>query len=730
MIRSLVDPLVSEYRIQSLSLWIPDLAVGRYVAQYGFKRFYVYADEDSEFGRMLRKACRVGELFRYELFDGMKSFGLVARQFYIIRVLIRDTPAFFVFQLRPGEHDRETLRAVVREALLLADRLQSWRLMRSVELLEQLSRIVGESISRDELLTKTVRFVRDSVPASGCTLFLADNNREKLSVGATTGLVKPRTGERLKPGDVFYKYGEGAAGWVAEKRTVLRLSDAMDRSAWRRIDPSGALRVSRKSHEGGRKQGSSRSVLIAPVLVARHRAEPELFAVIRLHRQRSRQPFLPFDEDLIQTVCRVLAPALSAWNGWLREEREIQLHDALTRITEAAAADRPNPLSVLEQTAAGALRLFKAHAVHIFIADPQRRVVSVATEAGRRRRNQATVTLDYGQGLVGYCAENAGVLAVPDVRRDERYRRIHPNVRSELCAPIEYEGRLAGVLNIDSSSIGEFHPNDSEMLRVVKALADHAGRMLERVSVLEERAGFRRSIVRTVETMTAATVAAGLAHEMRNRLGVIRTKIQYLSLERFLKSDVDRRRWAELNGEIASLSNMAQWLLEHGGVDRPVKTLTLINRLVESRVRTMEDIAQASEIKLVLKADAVLDDVEIEVDAEQIVQALTNLILNAIQASRPGLTVVVRTADRRNGWVAISVRDVGRGITPATRRRLFEMFYTEKDHGFGVGLPTVLRIVKENHAGRLRFRSQPGKGSVFTMEFPKLLVADQKAAIR
>ena len=321
--------------------------------------------------------------------------------------------------------------------------------------------------------------------------------------------------------------------------------------------------------------------------------------------------------------------------------------------------------------------------------------------------------------MVGACATARSVVAVPRVQEDRRYVMVRPSVKSELCAPIEDGSQLLGVLNVDSTEAGFFDPDDSETIGIATTLAHHVGRILSRSSLLEDRARRQRSIVKTIETMTAATVSAGLAHEIKNRLAVVQTKLSFLPIEDLLQSDLDRRRWLELRTELDALSKMAHWLLEHVGTDQPNRSRCHINPIVAERVRTMEDLALAGNVDLVAQLDSRADAIELNIDPHQIAQAITTLILNALQASRPGLKVVVSTADRPQGWVTISVRDYGRGLTSSARKHLFDMFYTEREQGFGLGLPTVHRIVAENHDGRVRFHSRIGGGSTFRIQLPK-----------
>lgn len=97
--------------------------------------------------------------------------------------------------------------------------------------------------------------------------------------------------------------------------------------------------------------------------------------------------------------------------------------------------------------------------------------------------------------------------------------------------------------------------------------------------------------------------------------------------------------------------------------------------------------------------------------------ALTNLLVNAMQACRPGGRVMLEAARDDLGWVEFRVRDDGRGIPPAVQERLFEPFFTTRTEGTGLGL-AIVREVVQIHGGEVAVESEEGVGSEFTLRFP------------
>ena len=108
-------------------------------------------------------------------------------------------------------------------------------------------------------------------------------------------------------------------------------------------------------------------------------------------------------------------------------------------------------------------------------------------------------------------------------------------------------------------------------------------------------------------------------------------------------------------------------------------------------------------------------------DPELLHRALSNLVLNAMDAMPNGGTLTLRTREE-NGKVAIAVSDTGSGLTLEECERIFTPYYTSKQHGTGLGLAIVQSVVSD-HGGRISVQSEPGKGTSFVIELPSNLDA-------
>jgi len=126
---------------------------------------------------------------------------------------------------------------------------------------------------------------------------------------------------------------------------------------------------------------------------------------------------------------------------------------------------------------------------------------------------------------------------------------------------------------------------------------------------------------------------------------------------------------------------------------------------------------QAIERNIQLKAE--LDDTIdfIYGDPDQLKQVILNIVLNAFQAIDKKGSVTIRTrAEHKRIFVDVS--DTGKGMSPEEQQRLFDLYYSTKEGGAGIGL-AISKNIMQMHDGRISFKSAIGKGTIFTLDFPR-----------
>lgn len=216
-------------------------------------------------------------------------------------------------------------------------------------------------------------------------------------------------------------------------------------------------------------------------------------------------------------------------------------------------------------------------------------------------------------------------------------------------------------------------------------------------------------------------ISAGLAHEIKNPLASIKGYAQYVKSE-MVKTDPLADDMGIIVSEVDRLNNILDRFLNFAKPRAPILKLSDLNEIME-RVLNLylnekinKDEALKGERIKVIKSFS--DIPSVMIDQEQIGQVISNLLLNAFQATPDGGTIEVSTSiNKEERFIEIKIKDSGIGILPEDKERIFEPFYTTKDKGTGLGLAISLRII-ENHKGFIEVSSEPDKGTSFIIKLP------------
>jgi len=218
---------------------------------------------------------------------------------------------------------------------------------------------------------------------------------------------------------------------------------------------------------------------------------------------------------------------------------------------------------------------------------------------------------------------------------------------------------------------------------------------------------------------TVGTLASGIAHELGTPLNVLLLRGQSLAKGDVDPSDIPAAGAAVVN-QVEKMSRIVRQLLgfvrTRGALESKRERVELagVARHASSLLGSM---AKKHGVALSVESG---EDVAVHGDFGQIEQALTNLIVNGIQAMPKGGRLDVRVS-RKLGTndVVIEVEDEGTGMPPEVAQRVFDPFYTTKPEGEGTGLGLhVARGIVEDHGGSIRARSEVGKGSTFELHLP------------
>jgi two-component system, NtrC family, sensor kinase len=227
---------------------------------------------------------------------------------------------------------------------------------------------------------------------------------------------------------------------------------------------------------------------------------------------------------------------------------------------------------------------------------------------------------------------------------------------------------------------------------------------------------------------TVGKLASGIAHELGTPLNVVSGRAKLIVDKEVDGADVQAS--AKIVVEQAQrMTALIRQLLDFARPRALEKTSINVPNIASRVCELIATIAKKANVAL--EAPPTDDELRVEADDGQLTQVLTNLVVNAVQATPAGgcVQIVVRVVDQvpppyvggaQQSWMAIEVRDNGRGMDDATRDRIFEPFFTTKQigDGTGLGLSVSWGLVRE-HGGWIDVASEPDKGSTFTVYLPR-----------
>ena len=257
----------------------------------------------------------------------------------------------------------------------------------------------------------------------------------------------------------------------------------------------------------------------------------------------------------------------------------------------------------------------------------------------------------------------------------------------------------------------------------IAQLAESFNRMTAELLAQKER------LVQTERVAAWRELARRLAHELKNPLFPLQLTVENLmrartqSPEQF--DEVFRESSSTLLAEISNLKTIIGRFSEFSKMPHPQLQGVQVNEILRGVVNLYQAQLQApgrAAIDCKLELDESLGT--IAADPDLLHRALSNLVLNAMDAMPNGGTLRLRSR-RDDGKAIVEIADTGSGLTREECERIFTPYYTSKQHGTGLGLAIVQSVVSD-HGGRISVQSEPGRGTTFVIELPENLEALQK----
>src|SRR6266850_6045752 len=346
----------------------------------------------------------------------------------------------------------------------------------------------------------------------------------------------------------------------------------------------------------------------------------------------------------------------------------------------------------------------------------------------RPRLREINRELPTGQGLIGGVAATgktlhwAHVSESADLLPAARVAVTQEGIHAFVCVPIHSRGRILGALSLGRRTREAF--TESE-IALVEASANQIGLALQNAQLysatrrqLEDLKSAEAQLIEGEKLSTVGKLAAGLAHETRNRLTAILGQAELL----LMGSDSPTKSRERLHTIVQETSRAAQMLQNllrftsgHAAERHPCRLEDQIQWVVELKAHQL----RRDSVKVVTDFGKVRP---VMADEGQIQQVLLNLVQNAHQAmaTHKGERVItLRLSEPGGPNVRLEVLDSGPGIHPNVLPRIFEAFTTTKAPGEGTGLGLwVSYSIVEQHQGSLRAVNRPEGGAAFIVELP------------
>lgn len=323
-----------------------------------------------------------------------------------------------------------------------------------------------------------------------------------------------------------------------------------------------------------------------------------------------------------------------------------------------------------------------------------------------------------GVGLPGRVWRQDAPAWIVDVGEDDNFPRKEPARKEGLHAaigfPVRVDGRFHGVLEFFSA---KFEQPDAELLQMMGKMGRQLGEYIEYQAAAKE---LERSRLYQSEKMASlGQLAAGVAHEINNPLGVILGFAQALTID-LDDADPLSLPLKSIEREAVRCRNLVQDLLVFSRLGKSAAEEFDFNENTISALNIIEAQARIKSVEIVKDLGALEP---FHGDKGQLLQAVVNIGNNALDAMPDGGRVSVSTrqdGSGEQGRVVLEFSDTGIGIPEESQARIFDPFFTTKEvgKGTGLGLSLTYEIVQRHH-GTIRVKSAVGQGTTIIVSLPR-----------
>ncbi|MGV8057466.1 MAG: ATP-binding protein [Smithellaceae bacterium] len=338
--------------------------------------------------------------------------------------------------------------------------------------------------------------------------------------------------------------------------------------------------------------------------------------------------------------------------------------------------------------------------------------MTVFSEALVKNMPIGLVALDEN-GNIATCNEKAGAILNIDC-----VETAGKQAQSALPVPLqkiftelpEHSGLVEEDLQLISGQ------KESKILEIVAAGLTDGGISAGKIMLLRDVTALRQlenEVAKSRHLTSIASLAAGVAHEIRNPLSSIKGFAVYFK-ERFSGNAEEQKTADIMIQEVERLNRVISQLIEFARPLELKREKTYLPDLIQHTLSLIA--AEAKKNNIVIINDIAFDLPFTEVDSDKVKQVLLNIFLNSLAAMKNGGNLAIKIVPE-NENIIVNISDTGTGIEKMDLPRIYDPYFTSKPAGTGLGLAVVQKIM-EAHGGTINVESVIGRGTTVLLQFP------------
>jgi len=379
--------------------------------------------------------------------------------------------------------------------------------------------------------------------------------------------------------------------------------------------------------------------------------------------------------------------------------------------------------------AAAAHDFFPVERTVLLIWDKNSQKLTLACAIGWNHEDSGGPLVIGKDNISGFVIRNREALLVPDLAQDDYLNKMNKEgylQKTFISAPLIYNDEVLGVLHAcDKKTSGSFTQREaSVVMNIVRmgAIALQNIRLYEQVSkraaelkiAYDELKEMQDKLIQSEKLKAIGQLASGVAHEMRNPLGIIMQGVVYLEQIISVQEKEPHETLSMLKESVERADKIVIQLLDFSRAAKLELHPEYIDSILENSLglvkKELKNIQVASDIQKGLP--------KVSVDKNKLTQVFINLFMNAIHAMPEGGKLTIRSFLKDDSFqdgekgVVVEVEDTGTGISEENLKKIFNPFFTTKGQGKGTGLGlSVTQNIISMHKGLIEVKSQVNKGA-------------------